>query len=71
MSRTVRQGGLGSASSGVGSLQTPLRVAVPAGARQRLLLRDLHVGTMKLLAKPRKMPSMAGFGLQITGYLEG
>jgi len=35
------------------------------------ILRDLHVGTMKLLAKPRKMPSMAGFGLQITGYLEG
>ena len=34
------------------------------------ILRDLHVGAMKLLAKPRKMPSMAGFGLQITGYLE-
>jgi 3,4-dihydroxy 2-butanone 4-phosphate synthase / GTP cyclohydrolase II len=29
------------------------------------------VGVMRLLAKPRKMPSMAGFGLQITGYLEG
>jgi len=25
---------------------------------------------MKLLAKPRKMPSMTGFGLQVTGYLE-
>ena len=24
---------------------------------------------MKLLASPRKMPSMAGFGLEITGYL--
>ncbi|HTT11143.1 MAG TPA: bifunctional 3,4-dihydroxy-2-butanone-4-phosphate synthase/GTP cyclohydrolase II [Burkholderiaceae bacterium] len=35
------------------------------------ILRDLRVGAMKLLAKPRKMPSMAGFGLQITGYLEG
>jgi 3,4-dihydroxy 2-butanone 4-phosphate synthase/GTP cyclohydrolase II len=35
------------------------------------ILRDLRVGVMKLLAKPRKMPSMAGFGLQITGYLEG
>jgi 3,4-dihydroxy 2-butanone 4-phosphate synthase/GTP cyclohydrolase II len=35
------------------------------------ILRDLHVGAMRLLAKPRKMPSMAGFGLQITGYLEG
>jgi len=35
------------------------------------ILRDLKVGVMRLLAKPRKMPSMAGFGLQITGYLEG
>jgi 3,4-dihydroxy 2-butanone 4-phosphate synthase/GTP cyclohydrolase II len=35
------------------------------------ILRDLNVGQMKLLARPRKMPSMAGFGLQVTGYLEG
>ncbi|MCX7901145.1 MAG: bifunctional 3,4-dihydroxy-2-butanone-4-phosphate synthase/GTP cyclohydrolase II [Burkholderiaceae bacterium] len=35
------------------------------------ILRDLNVGRMKLLARPRKMPSMAGCGLQITGYLEG
>jgi 3,4-dihydroxy 2-butanone 4-phosphate synthase/GTP cyclohydrolase II len=28
------------------------------------------VSRMKLLAKPRKMPSMTGFGLQVTGYLE-
>jgi 3,4-dihydroxy 2-butanone 4-phosphate synthase/GTP cyclohydrolase II len=34
------------------------------------ILRDLNVGRMKLLAKPRKMPSMTGFGLQVTGYLE-
>ncbi|HYA66238.1 MAG TPA: bifunctional 3,4-dihydroxy-2-butanone-4-phosphate synthase/GTP cyclohydrolase II [Burkholderiaceae bacterium] len=35
------------------------------------ILRDLGVARMKLLAKPRKMPSMAGFGLVTTGYLEG
>ncbi len=35
------------------------------------ILRDLNVGKMKLLARPRKMPSMTGFGLQVTGYLEG
>ena len=35
------------------------------------ILRDLNVGKMKLLARPRKMPSMAGFGLQATGFLEG
>jgi 3,4-dihydroxy 2-butanone 4-phosphate synthase/GTP cyclohydrolase II len=34
------------------------------------ILRDLGVGRMKLLARPRKMPSMAGFGLITTGYLE-
>jgi hypothetical protein len=25
---------------------------------------------MKLLARPRKMPSMAGFGLHTTGFIE-
>jgi len=34
------------------------------------ILRDLNVRRMKLLAKPRKMPSMTGFGLQVTGFLE-
>jgi 3,4-dihydroxy 2-butanone 4-phosphate synthase/GTP cyclohydrolase II len=35
------------------------------------ILRDVGVGRMKLMAKPRKMPSMAGFGLTAVGYLEG
>jgi 3,4-dihydroxy 2-butanone 4-phosphate synthase / GTP cyclohydrolase II len=34
------------------------------------ILLDLGVRKMKLLATPRKMPSMAGFGLEVTGYLE-
>jgi 3,4-dihydroxy 2-butanone 4-phosphate synthase/GTP cyclohydrolase II len=34
------------------------------------ILKDLDVGKMRLLAVPRKMPSMAGFGLEVTGYLE-
>jgi 3,4-dihydroxy 2-butanone 4-phosphate synthase / GTP cyclohydrolase II len=34
------------------------------------ILRDLGVTRMKLLAAPRKMPSMAGFDLEVTGYLE-
>ncbi len=33
------------------------------------ILRDLNVGRMKLMAKPRKMPSMTGFDLEVTGYL--
>jgi len=32
------------------------------------ILRDLGVGKMRLMAVPRKMPSMAGFGLEVTGY---
>jgi len=34
------------------------------------ILRDLGVGRMKLMAHPRRMPSMTGFGLEVTGYLE-
>lgn len=34
------------------------------------ILKDLNVGKMRLLAVPRKMPSMTGFGLKVTGYLE-
>ena len=32
------------------------------------ILREVGVGKMRLMASPRKMPSMAGFGLEITGY---
>jgi 3,4-dihydroxy 2-butanone 4-phosphate synthase/GTP cyclohydrolase II len=34
------------------------------------ILRDLNVGRMRLLARQRKMPSMAGFDLEVTGYME-
>jgi 3,4-dihydroxy 2-butanone 4-phosphate synthase/GTP cyclohydrolase II len=34
------------------------------------ILRDLNVVQMKLLARPRKMPSMAGYGLHTTGFVE-
>ena len=33
------------------------------------ILRDLGVARMKLLSNPRKMPSMAGFDLEVSGYL--
>lgn len=33
------------------------------------ILRDLGVRKMKLLASPRRMPSMAGFDLEVTGYI--
>jgi len=34
------------------------------------ILRDLNVGRMRLMARPRKMPSMAGFDLEVTGFME-
>ena len=34
------------------------------------ILRDLNVTKMRLLATPRKMPSMTGFDLEVTGYVE-
>jgi 3,4-dihydroxy 2-butanone 4-phosphate synthase / GTP cyclohydrolase II len=34
------------------------------------ILKDLGVGSMRLLSQPRKMPSMAGFDLQVAGYEE-
>jgi 3,4-dihydroxy 2-butanone 4-phosphate synthase / GTP cyclohydrolase II len=34
------------------------------------ILRDLKVGKMRLMALPRRMPSMSGFGLEIAGYLQ-
>jgi 3,4-dihydroxy 2-butanone 4-phosphate synthase/GTP cyclohydrolase II len=34
------------------------------------ILRDLKVKKMRVLAFPRRMPSMAGFDLEVTGYLQ-
>ncbi|MBV8465259.1 MAG: 3,4-dihydroxy-2-butanone-4-phosphate synthase [Burkholderiales bacterium] len=35
------------------------------------MLKALGVGKMKLMSPNRKMPSMAGFGLEVTGFVEG
>jgi 3,4-dihydroxy 2-butanone 4-phosphate synthase/GTP cyclohydrolase II len=34
------------------------------------ILRDLGVAKMRLMAEPRKMPSMTGFGLEISEFIE-
>ena len=34
------------------------------------ILRDLGVRKMRLLAHPRRMPSMTGFDLEVTGFAE-
>ncbi|GAB3549151.1 bifunctional 3,4-dihydroxy-2-butanone-4-phosphate synthase/GTP cyclohydrolase II [Noviherbaspirillum agri] len=58
------------------ALNTPERRHQPRESRMDLrtygigaqILKDLGVGKMKLLASPRKMPSMTGFDLEVTGY---
>jgi len=59
-------------------LADPARAKASAGRSHDLrnygigaqILRDLGVGKMRLMATPRKMPSMAGFGLEVAGYVE-
>ena len=61
-----------------GDLLARAQSGAAAGAQDTLrnygigaqILRDLGVARMRLLAKPRKMPSMAGFDLQVAGYLQ-
>lgn len=59
------------------ALNNPGAVQQPRGSRMDLrtygigaqILKDLGVGKMKLLASPRKMPSMTtGFDLEVSGY---
>jgi 3,4-dihydroxy 2-butanone 4-phosphate synthase/GTP cyclohydrolase II len=33
------------------------------------ILRDLGVARMRVLGSPRRMPSMAGYGLEVTGFV--
>ena len=33
------------------------------------ILRDCGVQKMALMGQPRRMPSMAGYGLEITGFI--
>ena len=33
------------------------------------ILRDVGVVRMRLMGQPRRLPSMAGYGLEITGYI--
>jgi 3,4-dihydroxy 2-butanone 4-phosphate synthase/GTP cyclohydrolase II len=47
----------------------PLKVALRDYGIGAQILKDLNVGKMRLLAVPRKMPSMTGFDLEVTGYL--
>ncbi len=53
-----------------GEPQAPPRVDLRTYGIGAQILRDLGVTRMRLLATPRRMPSMTGFDLEITGYLQ-
>jgi 3,4-dihydroxy 2-butanone 4-phosphate synthase/GTP cyclohydrolase II len=53
-----------------GAIAAPQKNALRTYGIGAQILRDLRVAKMRLLAKQRRMPSMAGFDLQVTGYLQ-
>jgi 3,4-dihydroxy 2-butanone 4-phosphate synthase/GTP cyclohydrolase II len=53
-----------------GAIPAPQKNALRTYGIGAQILRDLKVKKMRLMAKPRRMPSMAGFDLQVTGYLQ-
>jgi 3,4-dihydroxy 2-butanone 4-phosphate synthase / GTP cyclohydrolase II len=48
----------------------PAKIALRNYGIGAQILRDLGVRKMRLLALPRRMPSMSGFDLEVTGYLQ-
>lgn len=56
----------GAASAGSGASSQLRNYGIGAA-----ILRDVGVGRMLVLSPPRKMPSMMGFGLEVTGYKGG
>jgi 3,4-dihydroxy 2-butanone 4-phosphate synthase/GTP cyclohydrolase II len=53
-----------------GAIAAPQKNALRNYGIGAQILRDLKVKKMRLMARPRRMPSMAGFDLQVVGYLQ-
>ena len=53
-----------------GAIPAPQKNALRNSGIGAQILRDLKVAKMRLMAMPRRMPSMAGFDLQVIGYLQ-
>ncbi|MGB7540427.1 MAG: bifunctional 3,4-dihydroxy-2-butanone-4-phosphate synthase/GTP cyclohydrolase II [Burkholderiales bacterium] len=50
--------------------KTPVKMDLLTYGIGAQILRDLNVGKMRLMAAPRKMPSMAGWELEVAGYAQ-
>jgi 3,4-dihydroxy 2-butanone 4-phosphate synthase / GTP cyclohydrolase II len=51
-----------------GNIQAPSKADLRTYGIGAQILKNLGVGNMRLLANPRRIPSMTGFGLHIVGY---
>jgi len=66
----------GMLNSWLGSIDAPPVPAAGSGREIRMhgvaaqMLRDIGVGALRVLGRPRKLPSIAGFGLRVTGYVD-
>ena len=50
--------------------KTPVKMDLLTYCIGAQILRDLNVGKMRLMSAPRKMPSMAGWELEVAGYVQ-
>jgi 3,4-dihydroxy 2-butanone 4-phosphate synthase/GTP cyclohydrolase II len=74
------EAGLGSLAASFAPSSAPASTAAKAATRSKpdirtygigaQILRDLGVTHMQLLSKPLHLPSMAGYGLEVMGYLD-
>lgn len=53
----------------VGDERTPAQLDLRTYGVGAQILRDLHITRMRLLGSPRRMPSMTGYGLEVTGFV--
>lgn len=67
MAAWVRQFSSGSPARGGGAPRNRMDLRTYGIGAQ--ILREMGVGRMRLLSSPRKMPSMVGFGLEVSGFL--
>ena len=58
---------LGNAATEAGSARSQMDLRTYGVGAQ--ILRELGVRRMRLLGSPRRMPSMAGYGLEVTGFV--
>ena len=58
---------------GLDTVDANLEQGLPVDSREygigAQILRDLGVTKMRLLSSPRRMPSMTGFELEVTGFV--